>query len=151
MIDFTRNVCFRLQGKLSATTARAFVIVAGLAMATTGGTANAGATLDREPYGTTQDGQAVDIFTMTNDHGLRVRFLSLGGVITEIDVPDRTGRLDNIVLGLRTLRDYETLPGHFGAITGRYANRIGGAQFTLNGLTYHLIVNTKKRRWSPKS
>jgi aldose 1-epimerase len=56
-------------------------------------------------------------------------------------VPDRTGRLDNIVLGLRTLRDYETLPGHFGAITGRYANRIGAAQFTLNGQTYHLIAN----------
>jgi aldose 1-epimerase len=70
-----------------------------------------------------------------------VRFLSLGGVITEIDVPDRTGRLDNIVLGLNNLREYETLPGHYGAITGRYANRIGGAQFTLNGQTYHLIAN----------
>jgi len=92
-------------------------------------------------YGTTQGGQAVDIFTMTNDHGLRVRFLSLGGVITEIDVPDRAGRLDNIVLGLKTLKEYETLPGHFGAITGRYANRIGGAQFTLGGQTYHLIAN----------
>ena len=78
---------------------------------------------------------------MTNDHGLRVRFLSYGGVITEIDVPDRAGRLDDIVLGLRTLREYETLGAHFGAITGRYANRIGGAQFTLQGQTYHLIAN----------
>jgi aldose 1-epimerase len=65
----------------------------------------------------------------------------LGGVITEIDVPDRAGRLDDVVLGLNSLREYETLPGHFGAITGRYANRIGGAQFTLNGQTYHLIAN----------
>jgi len=48
---------------------------------------------------------------------------------------------DNVALGLRTLREYETLPGHFGAITGRYANRIGGAQFTLNGQIYHLIAN----------
>jgi aldose 1-epimerase len=56
-------------------------------------------------------------------------------------VPDRSGRFDNIVLGLKTLRQYETLPGHFGAITGRYANRINGAQFTLNGQTYHLIAN----------
>ena len=78
---------------------------------------------------------------MTNDHGLRVRFLSYGGVITEIVVPDRTGGLDNIGLGLRTLREYETLSAHYGAITGRYANRIGGAQFTLNGQTYHLIAN----------
>jgi len=97
-----------------------------LAAAITGGTANAAATLDQASYGTTQGGQAVDIFAMTNDHGMRVRFLSYGGVITEIDVPDRTGRLDNGALGLRSLRDYETLPGHFGAITGRYANRIGG-------------------------
>src|ERR1700744_2592456 len=78
---------------------------------------------------------------MTNDHGLRVRFLSLGGVITEIDVPDRAGWPANMVLGLNNLREYETLPGHFGAITGRYANRIGGAQFTLDGQTYHLIAN----------
>ena len=57
MIDFIRNVCFRLQGKLSANTARAFAFVAGLAVVITGGTANAGATLDHEPYGTTQDGR----------------------------------------------------------------------------------------------
>ena len=120
---------------------RSLAIAVILAPAMAGGAANAAATFDRAPYGTTQDGQAVDIYTMTNDHGLRVRFLSYGGVITEIHVPDRTGRLDNIALGLRTLRDYETLPGHFGAITGRYANRIGGAQFTLNGQTYHLIAN----------
>jgi aldose 1-epimerase len=103
--------------------------------------ASAAGTLEHAPYGKTQSGQAVDIFTMTNDHGMRVRFLSYGGIITEISVPDRTGRPDNIALGLRSLGDYETLPGHFGAITGRYANRIGGAQFTLNGQTYHLIAN----------
>ena len=120
---------------------RSLAIAVILAPAMAGGAANAAATFDRAPYGTTQDGQAVDIYTMTNDHGLRVRFLSYGGVITEIHVPDRTGRLDNIALGLRTLGDYETSPGHFGAITGRYGNRIGGAQFTLNGQTYHLIAN----------
>jgi aldose 1-epimerase len=132
---------FPLDRELSANMARSFAIAAAMAAAITSGTAIDAATLDHAPYGTTQDGQAVDIVTMTNDHGLRVRFLSLGGVITEIDVPDRTGRPDNIVLGLGTLREYETLPGHFGAITGRYANRIGGAQFTLGGQTYHLIAN----------
>ena len=119
---------------------RACEIAMALAATVTGGAAGA-ATLDHAPYGTTQGGQAVEIFTMTNDHGLRVRFLSLGGVITEIDAPDRTGRLDDIVLGLNNLREYETFPGHFGAITGRYANRIGGAQFILGGQTYHLIAN----------
>jgi aldose 1-epimerase len=136
MIDRVSGVRFRPVGKLGAG-----AVAAVLAAASVGNPANAAATLDRAPYGTTQGGEGVDIFTMTNDHGMRVRFLSLGGVVTEIDVPDRAGRPDNVVLGLRTLREYETLPGHFGAITGRYTNRIGGAQFTLNGQTYHLIAN----------
>jgi aldose 1-epimerase len=141
MIYLMSDGCLRLHGKLIPDMVRAFAVAGALATVIAGGTANAAATLDHAPYGTTQGGQAVDIFTMTNDHGLRVRFLSYGGIITEIEVPDRTGRLDDIVLGLRTLREYETLPGHFGAITGRYANRIGGAQFTLGGQTYHLIAN----------
>jgi aldose 1-epimerase len=138
----SRRTCASVwTSKISAGAARACAIAAILGVAVTVRTANAAGTLDHAPYGTTRDGQAVEIYTMTNDHGLRVRFLSYGGVITEIDVPDRTGRIDNIALGLRTLQEYETLPGHFGAITGRYANRIGGAQFTLNGQTYHLIAN----------
>ena len=141
MTDVPEDGCFRLRRKPGAAIGYALAIAAALAAAISGGTAAAAATLDRAPYGTTQGGQRVDIFTMTNDHGLRMRFLSFGGVITEIDVPDRAGHLNDIVLGLRTLREYETLPGHFGAITGRYANRIGGARFTLGGQTYHLIAN----------
>jgi len=137
MMDPVSGVRFRSVGELGACA----VAAAALTIASAGNPANAAATLDRAPYGTTQGGEGVDIFTMTNDHGMRVRFISLGGVVTEIDVPDRAGRPDNVVLGLRTLREYETLPGHFGAITARYANRIGGAQFTLNGQTYHLIAN----------
>jgi aldose 1-epimerase len=114
---------------------------AALAASLAAGPASAAGTLEHEPYGKTKDGQAVDVYTMTNDHGMRVRFLSFGGTVIEISVPDRTGRVDNVVLGLRSVGDWETLPGHFGAITGRYANRIGGAQFTLNGQTYHLIAN----------
>src|SRR6202007_1522872 len=95
MIDLTSDLCFRLHGKLGANMARALVTAAALAAAITGRTASAAATLDHAPYGTTQSGQAVDIFTMTNDHGLRVRFLSYGGIITELDVPDRTGRPHN--------------------------------------------------------
>ena len=141
MMDRANVVYLRRHGTLGANMGRLLAIAAALAGGITGRTANAAATLDHAPYGTTQDGQPVEIYTMTNDHGLRVRFLSYGGVITEIYVPHRTGRLDNIALGLRTLQEYETLPGHFGAITGRYANRISGALFTLNGQTYHLIAN----------
>src|ERR1700743_3678078 len=118
---------------------RALAIAAMMVATMTGETA--AASLEHTSYGTTQDGRAVDIYTMINAHGLRVRFLSYGGVITEITVPDRTGRMDDIVLGLRNLHDYETLSAHYGAITGRYANRISGAQFTLDGQTYHLIAN----------
>ena len=141
MVDLKCQCASTCTAAFDATLVHTFAIAAAFAAAITGGTANAAATLDQAPYGMTQSGQAVDSFTMTNDHGVRVRFLSYGGVITEIDVPDRAGHLDNVALGLRSLRDYETLPGHFGAITGRYANRIGGAQFTLNGRTYHLIAN----------
>ena len=141
MMDLVSDVRFFAHSKRGAGMVCALSIAAATAASITSRAASAAATLDHAPYGMTQDGQAVEIYTMTNEHGLRVRFLSYGGVITEIDTPDRTGRLDNIVLGLRTLREYETLPGHFGAITGRYANRIGGAQFTLNGQTYHLIAN----------
>ena len=120
---------------------RMIALGAALAASLAAGPASAAGTLEHEPYGKTKDGQAVDVYTMTNDHGMRVRFLSFGGTVIEISVPDRAGRVDNVVLGLRSVGDWETLPGHFGAITGRYANRIGGAQFTLNWQTYHLIAN----------
>jgi aldose 1-epimerase len=121
---------------------RAFAIVSMLAGMIIGEAAHAN-TFDRAPFGTTQDGQAVDEFTMTNNHGLRIRFISYGGIITAIYVPDRSGQFDDIVLGLKTLREYETIGAayHFGGIIGRYANQIGEAQFTLHGRTYHLIAN----------
>jgi aldose 1-epimerase len=140
MIQLTDGILCRLRDKSGATTAVALAISA-LAVVVASETANAAGAFDHSRYGTTQGGQQVDIYTLSNDRGVRVRFLSYGGVITEIDVPDRTGRLDNIVLGLRTMGEYETISAWFGAITGRYANRIAGAQFTLNGQTYHLIAN----------
>jgi aldose 1-epimerase len=101
------------------------------------------ATLDRASFGTTADGKPVDLYTMTNDRGMRVRFLSYGGVIASIEAPDRTGRLDDVVLGFRTLRDYETQSGtiYFGALIGRYANRIANGRFALDGQQYQLAIN----------
>lgn len=77
-------------------------------------------------YGTLPNGGTVDEFTMTNVHGITVKFLSLGGCITEIDVPDRNGKPGNIVLGHANLAGYDSNKGYFGAIVGRYANRIAG-------------------------
>jgi aldose 1-epimerase len=108
--------------------------VAGLGAAMAGTVSNA-------PYGTLANGQAVEIYTLRNDHGTIVKFLNYGGVITEFDVPDRHGRFADVVLGLRNLHDYETESPYFGAIVGRYANRIAKGQFTLDGQTYHLPIN----------
>lgn len=101
-------------------------------------------TIEKTSFGTSKDGRQVDLYTMTNPHGMVVKFMTYGGVITEIDVPDRNGQIGDVVLGCRTLMDYESQPFHFGALIGRYANRIANAQFTLEGREYHLIANNQK-------
>lgn len=92
-------------------------------------------------YGTLPDGRAVNMYTLRNANGIILRFLSLGGAITEIATPDRHGHLDNIVLGHATLAGYDSNVGYFGAIIGRYANRIAKGRFTLNGHTYQVPIN----------
>jgi aldose 1-epimerase len=106
-----------------------------------GATAALAASVDKASYGTTKAGEPVDIYTLKNDKGAAVKFLSYGGIITEIDVPDRWGRFDNIVLGFKNLADYETKNPYFGALIGRYGNRIGAAKFTLEGVEYKLAAN----------
>lgn len=95
----------------------------------------------REPFGKTPEGEPVHIFTLTNKTGMEVRAINYGGIITHLRVPDRRGTLADVVLGFDTLEPY--VKGHpfFGAIVGRYGNRIGRAQFTLNGQTYRLAAN----------
>jgi aldose 1-epimerase len=112
----------------------------GMGVLLTGTSAGAGS-VDKTPFGTTQDGQAVDLYTLTNDRGASVKFISYGGIITAINVPDRWGKLGNIVLGFKDLADYEARSPYFGALIGRYGNRIGGAKFTLDGTTYQLEAN----------
>jgi aldose 1-epimerase len=102
-------------------------------------------TLIQAPYGTTQDGQPVTRYTMTNDKGVSVSFLSFGGVITEIVTPDRDGKRANVVLGYDDLKGYKVVDAregiHFGALIGRYANRIAKGHFVLDGASYQLEKN----------
>jgi len=100
-----------------------------------------GPTVTSERFGTMPDGTAVDIYTLRNANGVEVRAISYGGIITSLKAPDRAGALADIVMGFDTLDGY--LAGHpyFGAIIGRYGNRIGKAQFTLEGKTYPLAKN----------
>ncbi len=92
-------------------------------------------------FGKLPNGAEVTEYTMTNNHGITVKFLSLGGCITEMSVPDRDGHFANVVLGHHTLQGYDSNMGYFGSIVGRYANRIAKGTFTLDGKTYHLPIN----------
>jgi len=96
----------------------------------------------REVFGKTPDGAVVEIFTLKNAHGMEVRAMTYGGIITSLRVPDRDGRFDDVVLGYDNLDGYiENNSPYFGAIVGRYGNRIANGQFTLDGNLYRLARN----------
>src|SRR5437868_15200540 len=105
--------------------------------------APANAAVQVRPYGTTGAGQKVNEYVLRNAHGAEVHFINYGGIVTQIDVPDRRGRKANVVLGFGNLADYETYnPDYrFGAIVGRYAGRIAGARFTVGGKEVRLVAN----------
>ena len=114
--------------------------VAALCLVLAAGTAEAGS-VSKAPFGTTKDGVAVELYTLTNDNGASVKFMSYGGIITEINVPDRWGRIGDIVLGFKTVAEYEQMSPYFGALIGRYANRIAGGKFSIDGTEYTLATN----------
>ena len=100
------------------------------------------ASVTRAPFGTLPDGTPIEVFTLTNTHGLVVRAITYGGIIVSLHAPDRDGRLDDIVLGYDTVDDYvkDNSP-YFGAIIGRFGNRIAKGTFALDGQTYALATN----------
>jgi aldose 1-epimerase len=89
----------------------------------------------------TRNGQAVDLYTVANAQGVEVRAMTYGGIILSLRVPDRNGRLGDVVLGYDTLDGYLAVNPYFGAIIGRYGNRIAKARFELDGVAYTLAVN----------
>lgn len=95
----------------------------------------------RAAFGTTADGHPVESFTLRNANGIELRVISLGGIITHLKTPDRQGALADIVLGFDTLDGYLKEHPYFGAIIGRYGNRIGKARFAIDGQTYQLAAN----------
>jgi aldose 1-epimerase len=92
-------------------------------------------------YGTTPEGDSVILFTLTSEQGYIVKIINFGGIITEINTPDREGNMGNIVLALDNLDQYMTANSYFGALVGRYANRIAEGSFSLDGETYQLATN----------
>ena len=95
----------------------------------------------RAPFGTMPDGRPVERLTLRNRNGIELSAISLGGVITSLRLPDRDGHLEDVVLGFDALEDYLYRSPYFGAIVGRYANRIARGRFTLDGTTYQLAIN----------
>lgn len=98
-------------------------------------------TLISAPWGTTPDGQTVDLFTLADSWGMEVRITNYGGIIVSLSVPDRDKKFADVVLGFDSLPPYLKKHPFFGTITGRYANRIGRAAFTLDGVTHKLTAN----------
>ena len=92
-------------------------------------------------FGETKDGRKVSIFTLENANGMKAEITNYGGTVVSLHVPDKNGTLGDVVLGFDELEGYLAGAHYFGAIIGRYANRIGNALFELNGEQYHLAKN----------
>ena len=95
----------------------------------------------KEPYGKTADGKEVFLFTLTNSKGCVMKVTNYGGIVTHLIVPDKSGKMGDVVLGYDNLADYIKASPYFGCIVGRYGNRIAKGKFKLNGKEYTLAVN----------
>src|SRR5271166_3768248 len=96
--------------------------------------------LEKMEFGKTPDGTPVDIYVLTNGK-MTAKVMTYGAILTELQVPDRNGKPGDVVLGFDNLASYLAGHPHFGATTGRFANRIAKGQFTLDGKEYKLAVN----------
>jgi len=97
--------------------------------------------MHKEVFGKTRDGDAVDLYTLTNAAGLKAKLTTWGACLVEMDVPDRSGAMRDVTLGFDTLDGYLVAHPHFGVTTGRFANRIARGRFTLDGVAYQLGLN----------
>ncbi|MEU0444934.1 aldose epimerase family protein [Streptomyces tendae] len=128
--------------ELSRRTVIASAAAAGVAATAVGGTAHAsgGRKPVKELFGKLADGTKVYRWSLENG-GTRMKVLSYGGVVQSLEIPDRRGRYANVSLGFDNLDDYVARSPHFGALIGRYGNRIAKGRFTLDGRQYQLSVN----------
>jgi aldose 1-epimerase len=116
----------------------------------------------QQAWGKTKDGTPVYLYTLRNKNGAEIKISNYGGIVTEVHVPDRNGKMGDVVLGYDNLAGYIKETPYFGCLVGRYGNRIARGKFTLNGQTYTLATNNypnalhggvvgfDKRVWTPK-
>lgn len=92
-------------------------------------------------FGSLPDGSKADLYTLTNSNGMEVKITNYGGTITSLTAPDKDGKFENVTLGYETVEDYVAGSPYFGAIIGRYGNRIAGGKFSIGDSTYQLPLN----------
>ena len=102
---------------------------------------NKSSTITKADFGKTSEGQAVEIYTLHNSKGAEARIMTYGGIVQSLSMPDKNGKFADVVLGYDNLQGYIDKTPYFGALIGRYGNRIGGAKFTLEGNPYTLATN----------
>jgi aldose 1-epimerase len=98
------------------------------------------AVVSKEAYGTTADGIAVDVYTISSE-ALQVKIITYGSRVIAIEAPDKAGHRDNVVLGYKDIAGYQADKSYFGALVGRYANRIAKGKFSINGESYQTPIN----------
>lgn len=106
------------------------------------GSANA-ATARREPFGALPDGTPIESVVLTGANGVSARVMSLGATLQSLSCPDRAGHIADVTLGYDDARSYVERPNYWGQTIGRYANRIAGGRFTLDGKSYQLTQNDR--------
>jgi aldose 1-epimerase len=97
--------------------------------------------ITKRSFGKTADGKAIEIYTLTNTGGSEAKIITYGGAVVSLEVPDKPGKLSDVVLGYDSVAEYEKHTSFFGALIGRYGNRIGKAKFALNGKQFTLTAN----------
>ncbi|HTL72164.1 MAG TPA: aldose epimerase family protein [bacterium] len=97
--------------------------------------------ITKADFGKTADGTPVELYTLQNANGAEAKIMTYGGIVQSLSVPDKNGKFADVVLGFDNLQGYIDKSPYFGALIGRYGNRIGGAKFTLEGKTYNLATN----------
>ncbi len=119
-------------------------LLSGLAMSmliASGGAQAAGLTSEHTPFGKTNDGTAVEQYILRNSHGMQATVITYGGVLQSLKVPDKNGKVEDVVLGFDDVQGYQAGTAFFGATIGRFGNRLAGGAFELDGKRYQVPLN----------
>jgi aldose 1-epimerase len=130
-----------MQNPLAFRAATALLILFGAGLVATADPMPAKLSIEKSAYGTTQQGEAVDLYTLRNANGVKAKVITYGAIIESFEVPDRAGHFTNVNANCASLADYENKSPCFGAVIGRYANRIAHAEFVLDGKKVSLPRN----------